>query len=128
MLIVVASNNIFRRELTSYTLLEAGHAIREIFDLHQLGQILGAEPPLLIIADISIAEAADVLGLVRAHSRAPLIWIGRQGQVHVQDGAIITLDWPHRPDELLTSIERLKPLIQITSPRAAPALGPLMPG
>jgi hypothetical protein len=118
MLIVVASNNIFRRELTSYTLIEAGHEVREIVELGQLAPFLGREQPDVIVADSSIADPELLLHIVGQYSFAPLLWIGRTESAR---SALLTcVDWPYQPEELLHSIERLRITdIPATLPSAA---------
>jgi hypothetical protein len=119
MVILVASNNIFRRELTSYTLIEAGHEIREIFELGQLQPLLGRESPMVIVADISIAEPDVVLRAVRQYSSAPVIWIGRAARFLSLDPTFLLLDWPHQPDELLACVARLRaPSLNVALPTA----------
>jgi DNA-binding response OmpR family regulator len=105
MLIIVASKNIFRRELTSYTLIEAGHDVREIVEVDQIASVVGREQPAAIVADASMADPEPLLHMVRQHSAAPLLWMERSAAAH--SAALTCLDWPYRPDELLAAIVHL---------------------
>jgi DNA-binding response OmpR family regulator len=107
MCIVVASNNIFRRELTSYTLIEAGHTVREVHTLEQLQHVLERETPIVIVVDTTIAEPDVVSAVVRRYTTAPLLWLGRPVITYSNGNALAYVNWPYRSDELLASIMRL---------------------
>jgi DNA-binding NtrC family response regulator len=107
MFIIVASNNIFRRELTSYTLIEAGHTVREMHTLEQLQHVLERETPVLVVVDSTIAEPEVVSGVVDRYTTAPVLWLGRPAIPYSNGSALASLSWPYRPDELLAYIMRL---------------------
>lgn len=107
MQIIVATKNIFRRELTSYTLIEAGHDVREISEHAQLAQYVVREQPALIIADATIAGLDTFLQIVRQQSMVPVLWLGRDDAPRNVGSGVGYLDWPYRPDELLSAVIRL---------------------
>jgi hypothetical protein len=106
MAIIVASNNIFRRELTSYTLIEAGYVVREVTSLRDLKLLLQQHASTLLIADSSIGQPAEIAQALDQVIVAPLIWIGRYEQNPAPELAA-WLDWPYQPNELLDLVTLL---------------------
>jgi DNA-binding response OmpR family regulator len=113
MLIIVASSNIFRRELSSYILGEAGYAIGEARTIEALLQCLRSEAPGLIVLDAQIEDAdpGATLRAIRLLSEAPIMWIasGAAAQalrlVDTRPAAFI--GWPYRAEELTSEISAL---------------------
>lgn len=77
MRILVASSNIFRRELTSYQLGEAGYAVDEAVDLAALLRSFDVQPAQMIVLDVQLGGDAPgaLLDAVRLRSRSPILWI-----------------------------------------------------
>lgn len=113
MQIVVASSNIFRRELSSYILSEAGYTIGEARNVEALLSMLRAGSPQLLIIDSQIdgAEPAHVLRALRHLTAAPILWLAEPGRarpllmVDSRPGDFIT--WPYRSDELTHTVAGL---------------------
>lgn len=110
MLIVVASGNIFRRELSSYILGEAGYEICEARTVEGLLSHLRARRPDLLLIDLQL-EAGDPVAIVRAvrHvSAAPIIWItdqlGPRQPPRAEQGQAGLISWPFRGDELAAAV------------------------
>lgn len=112
MRITVGSSNIFRRELTSFTLTEAGYAVAETSDLPALLESLADTPPLVIVVDAQLGrEAGRVLEAVRLRSQAPILWIAEaalaRSLVLVDARPADALPWPYPADELLARVALL---------------------
>lgn len=113
MLIVVASGNIFRRELTSYILSEAGYAVSEARDVPSLLATLGDSAPQAMIVDAQIQgdSPAAALPAIRQRSDVPLLWLAAPEQAPpaaADRRPSDQLAWPYRPESLL---ERLAALL-----------------
>lgn len=114
MQIVVASRNIFRRELSVYILTEAGYSVVEAHNMAGLLEYLAAHPPELIVLDTVFDSCSplEILTRLRSHTRAPLLWID-QGSAN-QDPPVDTdsvhsdwILWPYHPEDLLKRIVHL---------------------
>ncbi|HMQ32391.1 MAG TPA: hypothetical protein PKD53_16785 [Chloroflexaceae bacterium] len=113
MVIVVASGNIFRRELTSYILAEVGHEVYEARTVEELMGALRARAPDMIVLDQQVerADPAATLRAVRLLSEAPIVWIGEPARL----GTLLNGDrrpagavaWPFRADEILDVVAGL---------------------
>jgi len=114
MQIVVASGNIFRRELTSYILSEAGYCVSEARDLAGLLAALVGSTPLAMIVDAQLLKAgAGTAGSpLPQRSDIPLLWIATPGHEPLPAEAggrpSDQVAWPFRPESLL---ERLAALL-----------------
>jgi CheY-like chemotaxis protein len=113
MLIIVASGNIFRRELTSYILSEAGYRVSEVTDIPALLATLGTSAPLALIVDAQLQGEGPgaALPIARQWSDIPLLWIAAPGQAPLPAAngrRSDSLAWPYRPESLL---ERLAALL-----------------
>lgn len=115
MQIVVASSNIFRRELSVYVVGEAGYQVSEARDSAGLiAAIQTCAPDLLIIDDVLLSdvESPELLRRIRAVSSAPILWLaqgGREAAAHLMVASPPSdiLPWPYNPDELIRRIDRL---------------------
>lgn len=125
MRILVASGNIFRRELTSYEIGEAGYAVAEASDLPGLLEALSAGAPLAIVIDALLggAEPGPTLQAVRGRSQAPILWMAEPALARqlllVDARPADALAWPYQPDELRTRLTLL--IGRAAAERAAPA-------
>lgn len=114
MQIVVASANIFRRELSVYTLSEAGHQVSEVYDIVGLLASVQHQPPDLLIIDTLIpgGDIPDLLPRLRAVSRLPVLWLshsGRDAAAHrvIDSHPSDVIPWPYHPDDLIRRVEHL---------------------
>ncbi len=113
MVIVVASSNIFRRELASYHLAEAGHEVHEARTAEGLLDALRDRAPALAVIDQQIERDAPeaTLRAVRQLGAAPIVWIAdpeRMGALPGDDGRpAAAVAWPFRGDELVATVATL---------------------
>jgi CheY-like chemotaxis protein len=110
MQIVVASGNIFRRELSVFVLSEAGYSVVEVTDTAALIALIDVQAPALIVIDASLAgaEPARLAGQIRSHSAAPLLWITSDAAPTLVASATgQSLNWPYHPDDLLSRTRSL---------------------
>jgi DNA-binding response OmpR family regulator len=109
MQIIVASRNIFRRELSSYVLSEARYLVHEVASIGELVAQLGQVNPLLLVIDIGLGEnVTDLLRQVCAPSAVPILWLRSDpdAPLPLQSDAHV-LDWPFRHDELIQRVGRI---------------------
>lgn len=120
MQIIVASSNIFRRELSVFVLTEAGYHLAEARDGAALLALVGEASPEILIVDVLLArgDPAELQRRIRELSRAPILWLTHNAadaaalpNTHQDDRLL----WPYSPDDLLRRIARL------IAPSAAPA-------
>lgn len=112
MRIAVASGNIFRRELTCYTLAEAGYGVAEASELQALLDGLAASPPRAIVLDAGLGgDAGRALEAVRLRSQAPILWIAAapfaRPLLMLDTRPADALPWPYPADELLARVALL---------------------
>ncbi|NTU80819.1 MAG: hypothetical protein HGA45_15810 [Chloroflexales bacterium] len=111
--IIVASSNIFRRELSSFILSEAGFAVQETRTIESLLNLLRADAPSLILLDAQIegADPGATLRAVRLLSSAPIIWIAEAPQARalllVDERPADAISWPYRADDLTGAVSAL---------------------
>lgn len=114
MLIIVASANIFRRELTSYVLGEAGYRVSEARDRATLLASLSRSGPLLAVIDAQIdgGAPAGLLADIRRRSQVPLLWIAEPDAARSllmgDEEPAAAIPWPYHPDDLLAQIGALR--------------------
>jgi DNA-binding response OmpR family regulator len=107
MQIVVASPNIFRRELSSYILGEAGYRVAEVRTAAALFNSLRAQPPVLVLLDYQLdtSEPTLVLAALREFCTAPLVWIAEPARAAplllVDTHPADCINWPYQADQLL---------------------------
>lgn len=112
MRITVASSNIFRRELTCYTLAEAGYAVDEAAHLPGLLERLAAAPPLAIVLDAQLGpEPGHALEAVRLRCQAPILWIAdpplARPLLMLDSRPADAVAWPYAAGELLERVTLL---------------------
>ncbi|MFV9505046.1 MAG: hypothetical protein AB4911_10835 [Oscillochloridaceae bacterium umkhey_bin13] len=103
--IVVASANIFRRELSSYILSEAGYTLSEASSIASLMTNLRSHNVALLVLDTQLERDPGLLiGAVRRLSVAPILWLGDHGLlrplISADSQPSAALGWPYRADEL----------------------------
>lgn len=118
MQIVVASGNIFRRELAVFVLSEAGHHVMEVSDAAALLEHAALTDRQLIIVDVLLARGApaELRRQLGERTRAPILWMAHSpsdlpaSPDAPPDG---WLGWPYNPDDLVRQVghlaERLPP-------------------
>jgi DNA-binding response OmpR family regulator len=109
--IIVASNNLFRRELSSYVLSEASYQVHEASTTSNLLEVLHEQPAALILLDSGLDQALSLLiDRIRELSNAPILWLHNKSGDHetavalAEDGA---LHWPYNPNELVRRVHGL---------------------
>lgn len=113
MRIVIASNNIFRRELSCYILSEAGYRVDESHTIEALLNLLRSHAPTLILLDAQIedVEPGEILRAVRLLSDAPIIWMTSGSQtsalLRVDNHPADSISWPFRAEELTRTVSSL---------------------
>lgn len=114
MQIVVASANIFRRELSVYLLSEAGHQVGEVYDIVGLLAAVQHHPPDLLMIDTLIpgGDIPDLLPRLRAASQLPILWLAHSGRDMAAHRALDghpsdVILWPYHPDELIRRVNHL---------------------
>lgn len=110
MQILVASSNIFRRELSTFVLSEAGYDVGEVVDRASLFLLLSAASPRLLVIDASLSGADPLAFLlqIRSLTDAPILWVSPQpflpGEAIDRFAWVI---WPYNTPDLLLQIARL---------------------
>lgn len=113
MRIVIASSNIFRRELACYVLSESGYIVDESHTVEALLTVLRAHTPGLMILDTQLEsiEPSEILRAVRLVSDAPIIWMASAPQASAlllaDDRPIDVISWPFRAEELTRAVNAL---------------------
>jgi DNA-binding response OmpR family regulator len=112
--IIVASANIFRRELTSYLLADAGYSVREARSLAELSALLALDSPRALVVDTQLdgAQPLALALLVRELSEAPILWMADPDTLGPRLDAPSPHEltaWPFRSNQFL---ERLATLLQ----------------
>jgi two-component system, OmpR family, response regulator len=112
--IIVASSNVFRRELSSYLLIEAGYTVYEASDSTTLIECLDDVEPELVILDhwLNGAVEADPVQQVRQTCSAPILALTTRafdaaGSVPFATPTDDLLIWPYQSDELLSRVASL---------------------
>lgn len=113
--IVVASSNLFRRELSSFILSEAGYVVHEVNDSAALLQCLATTRPALLLIDDSLggADAVNLAQSLRQRETAiPIIVLTSSSAVLnsvaiAADDGDAHLDWPYQAEELLVHVQQL---------------------
>ncbi|RRR75757.1 MAG: response regulator [Candidatus Viridilinea halotolerans] len=113
MQIVIASANVFRRDLSSTILNAAGYTCTEVRNVAALFTHLHETQFDLILIDYQIdeTEPTRLLKLLRQQTQAPLVWMAE----HIQALRLTTLDqgnslvlaWPFQIEQLLQSVTTL---------------------
>lgn len=113
--IIVASNNLFRRELSSFILSEAGYTVHEVSDSKTLLHCLNRIQPALIVLDARLGEAnnGEVARYIRQQEDSILIMVLRSTSTSFDKTTTLTmygddqLDWPYQAEDLLLHVQSL---------------------
>ncbi|MBC8076686.1 MAG: response regulator [Chloroflexales bacterium] len=111
--IIIASNNLFRLELSAYLLSEAGHTVHEIDSGDALLHALEHHSPCLIVLDSQLDRETprSLLGLLLQRASAPVLVLGGLHPtdlqaLRAQGGDAIS--WPYQNDDLVARAQALK--------------------
>ncbi|PDW04809.1 response regulator [Candidatus Viridilinea mediisalina] len=113
MQIIVASANVFRRDLSSSILNEAGYTVAEARTAAGLFTYLHDALPALIVLDYQLddTEPSRLLRLLRQQTNVPLVWVTEQIQsmrlIASDQGRSAVLAWPYQTEQLLTVVAML---------------------
>ncbi len=128
--ILVASSNLFRRELSSFLLSEAGHIVHEVKDSAALFQHLTRMRPHLILLDARLKgletdEAANQIKHYAQHT--PIMVLTNNSSLLGSVANLVTsgsmqLSWPYDADDLINRVQALSGQMSQT---ARPSTSPL---
>ncbi len=114
MQIIVASSNLFRRELSSYVLSEAGYTVHEANDSSALFRMINRIKPALVLLDtwLNGANELDIVRRIRQNSLIPILALmsgsamtyKRNANPELGDDCIA---WPYQAEELLIHVHTL---------------------
>lgn len=109
-MIIVASTNIFRRELASYLLAEAGYRVGEARDLPALLTLSEATEVRAVVVDVQLeaVELPAIRHAIRGVSAVPILWLIEPDQAATiaPAGSELAAS-PYAPGELVARLERL---------------------
>ncbi len=112
--IIVASSNVFRRELSSFILSEAGYAVHEAIDSTTLLHCLDRVRPTLVILDawLSGASGNEIVEHIRRYGPIPILVIVNGSTGRNQNGLLANqqndmLAWPYQSEELLARVRAM---------------------
>lgn len=114
MQIIVASGNIFCRELSSFILSEAGYTILEVCDREGLLCCLDEHEPDMVLLDTRLlgSESMDVVSRIRHHRLIPILLLtnGISSRNALQTFGSCGDDcvhWPYQADDFLSHVRNL---------------------
>lgn len=113
--IIVASSNIFRRELSCFILSEEGYIVHEASDSAALLQYLGSVQPDLVLLDTRLGgmRYEDAVRTIRQYDTSVPIMILTASSSLLDTSAPGTmpgdalLTWPYQADDLLAHVQML---------------------
>lgn len=119
--IIIASSNVFRRELSTFILGEAGYKVYEASDSATLLSLIEDINPSLVILDhwFGGLEASNLAQSIRRRTQVPILTLITRA-VLAGDGTLLQgspgeyLIWPYQSDELLSRVVALcrRPVIE----------------
>jgi DNA-binding response OmpR family regulator len=113
--IIVASSNIFRRELSCFILSEEGYVVHEASDSDALLQYLDSVQPDLVLLDTRLGgmRYEDAVRYIRQHNTSVPIMIltARTALYDTHTPSTIVgdalLTWPYQADDLVAHVHTL---------------------
>lgn len=111
--IIVASSNLFRRELSSYILSEAGYAVCEVSDSDGLLRQIERLQPVLVILDhwLNGLGGLELTRAIRQRSLVPILTLTSQSSLaengHPAAYGDSSLSWPYQADDLLSKVRAM---------------------
>lgn len=116
MKIIVASSNVFCRELSSYILSEAGYTVLEASDSSMLLGYLDDTHPLMVILDMRLVggDYNDLVKRIEGQESVPVMLITNEAKSLERDQDIPlpcrdSMSWPYQADDFLTHVRALLP-------------------
>ncbi|MCU0494370.1 MAG: hypothetical protein MUD01_22505 [Chloroflexaceae bacterium] len=113
--IVVASNNLFRRELSAYILTEAGHTVHEVSDSSALLRCLEVLQPALVLLDywLTGGQWRDMANAIHQRCPANIVPLLNDASLLGQASPAGELEqhpiiWPFRAEDLLDRVATVK--------------------
>ncbi len=108
--VVVASNNLFRRELSSYILSEAGYDVQDVDTTAALAAL--PEIDLLLIDDhLTQHDSHELHRILDRHDHLAMLYITvaepHDDDDHPTAERTAYLAWPYQAEELLSCVETL---------------------
>jgi DNA-binding response OmpR family regulator len=111
--IIIASSNVFCRELSAYILSEAGYTVHEVNDGTMLMQCLSSNHAELVILDTRLA-GVDSMGLARDIQKywaIPIILLTNGSSSTNQTSPLNQngnsyLAWPFQAEDLLAQVQK----------------------
>lgn len=113
--IIIASNNLFRRELSSFILSEAGYVVHEVNDEITLRYCLEQNKPDLVLLDDPMPgiDSTDIASYIHQKQAVPVMFITSGFTNHFAQPnlgmrqADDYLLWPYQPEDLLKHVNAL---------------------
>lgn len=114
--IIVASSNVFCRELSSYILSEAGYTVLEASDSSMLLGYLDDTHPLMVILDMRLVngDCNDLVKRIENQESMPVMLITSEAK-SVESSQEIpflcrdSMSWPYQAEDFLTHVRALLP-------------------
>ncbi len=114
--ILVASDNIFRRELLCFQLDEAGYRVYEACDAADAQDIINTVPIHILILDTHLAHSEIVLAAARRASSTPAVIVITDAsptlplRMPLPTHDCSTLTWPYEQATLLRTVQHRIPV------------------
>ena len=111
--IIIASNNLFRLELSAYLLSEAGYTIDEVHSADALLRALDLSSPCLIVLDSQLDDGGSrsLLGRLQERASSPVLVVGGLEPSDLQalrERGGDAIGWPYQSDDLVARARALK--------------------
>jgi DNA-binding response OmpR family regulator len=127
--IIVASSNIFRRELSCFILSEEGYTVHEASESAALLQYLDTVQPDLVLLDTRLGgmRYEDAVRYIRQHNTSVPVMILTASSSFFDTTSVASnaigdalLTWPYQADDLVAHVHAL--VRRVSSPARAPAM------
>jgi DNA-binding response OmpR family regulator len=129
--IIVASSNIFRRELSCFILSEEGYTVHEASDSAALLQYLDTVQPDLVLLDTRLGgmRYEDAVRYIRQHNTSVPVMILTASSSFFDTTSVASnavgdalLTWPYQADDLVAHVDALLRRLPSTSTARTPAM------
>lgn len=123
--IIVASSNVFHRELSSFILSEAGYTVHEFDDGATLLKCLDQIEPDMVLLDIRLEgyNSVDLARQIRQRSIVPILFLtngsfsGPAQSLYANGNDYLV--WPYQPEDLLAHVQTLLHRSTCTAPASS---------
>lgn len=111
--IIVASSNVFYRELSSFILSEAGYAVHECHDAEAILHCIAQFEPDMVLLDVRLIESSssELMYRIRQHTSVPIMLIINAASKRMLQALASWSDdqvaWPYQPEDLLAHVYSL---------------------